>query len=164
MSALKIDVTVNGTVRTVEVAGAETLLETLREKLALTGAKRGCNQGVCGACTVMVDGRPVRGCLTVTANCAGSEIVTIEGIAPAQSIGRVQAALEKTGAVQCGFCTSGMVIAAEALLRDNPHPSAADVQAGLSGNICRCSGYRMIVEAVLLAASMPAEANEGERA
>lgn len=147
-----IALTVNGEERTVTVDGGETLLETLRDRLALTGAKRGCNQGVCGACTVMIDGRPMRSCLSLTANCDGAEIVTVEGIATNGTLGRMQAALEKTGAVQCGFCTSGMIVAAEALLRDNPHPSAADVQAGLSGNLCRCSGYRMIVEAVLLAA------------
>jgi carbon-monoxide dehydrogenase small subunit len=149
---IDIELTVNGKRRSVAVAGDETLLETLRERLALTGAKRGCNQGVCGACTIMVDGRPMRGCLSLTANLADADIVTIEGIAPDNGLGRVQAALEAAGAVQCGFCTSGMVIAAEALLRDNPHPSAADIQTGLSGNICRCSGYRMIVDAVLLAA------------
>jgi aerobic-type carbon monoxide dehydrogenase small subunit (CoxS/CutS family) len=147
-----IALTVNGKGCSVAVDGAETLLETLRDRLALTGAKRGCNQGVCGACTVMIDGRPMRSCLSLTANCDGADIVTVEGIAPSGSLGRMQAALEKAGAVQCGFCTSGMIVAAEALLRDNPHPSAADVQAGLSGNLCRCSGYRMIVEAVLLAA------------
>jgi carbon-monoxide dehydrogenase small subunit len=149
---IDIELTVNGQRRTVAVAGDETLLETLRERLALTGAKRGCNQGVCGACTIMVDGRPMRGCLSLTANLADADIVTVEGIAPGDAPGRVQVALETAGAVQCGFCTSGMVIAAEALLRDNPHPSAADIQTGLSGNLCRCSGYRMIVEAVLLAA------------
>ncbi len=148
-----ITLTVNGKDCTVAVDGAETLLETLRDRLSLTGAKRGCNQGVCGACTVMIDGRPMRSCLSLTANCTGSDIVTVEGIAPNGSLGRMQAALEETGAVQCGFCTSGMIVTAEALLRDNPHPSAADVQAGLSGNLCRCSGYRMIVEAVLLAAA-----------
>lgn len=153
MSGQDIALTVNGKTCTVSADGAETLLETLRDRLALTGAKRGCNQGVCGACTVMIDGRPMRSCLSLTANCDGAEIVTVEGIAPNGKLGRMQAALEKTGAVQCGFCTSGMIVAAEALLRDNPHPSAADVQAGLSGNLCRCSGYRMIVEAVLLAAS-----------
>ena len=147
-----IALTVNGKGCAVNADGAETLLETLRERLSLTGAKRGCNQGVCGACTVMIDGRPMRSCLSLTANCAGAEIVTVEGIASNGKLGRMQTALEKTGAVQCGFCTSGMIVAAEALLRDNPHPSAADVQAGLSGNLCRCSGYRMIVEAVLLAA------------
>ena len=147
-----IALTVNGEERTATVDGGETLLETLRDRLALTGAKRGCNQGVCGACTVMIDGRPMRSCLSLTANCDGAEIVTVEGIATNGTLGRMQAALEKTGAVQCGFCTSVMTVAAEALLRDNPHPSAADVQAGLSGNLCRCSGYRMIVEAVLLAA------------
>ncbi len=150
-----IALTVNGKSCTIAVDGAETLLETLRERLSLTGAKRGCNQGVCGACTVMIDGRPMRGCLSLTANCAGAEVVTVEGIAPNGGLGRLQVALEKTGAVQCGFCTSGMIVAGEALLRDNPHPSAADVQAGLSGNLCRCSGYRMIVEAVLLAADAP---------
>jgi aerobic-type carbon monoxide dehydrogenase small subunit (CoxS/CutS family) len=150
---IEIALTVNGEARTVTIPAGETLLETLRERLALTGAKRGCNQGVCGACTVNVDGRPVRGCLSLTANCAGAEIVTIEGMAANGTLGRIQAALEAVGAVQCGFCTSGMVIAADALLRDNPHPSAADVQIGISGNLCRCSGYRMIVDAVLFAAS-----------
>lgn len=152
MSDRDVALTVNGKGCILAADGAETLLETLRERLALTGAKRGCNQGVCGACTVMIDGRPMRSCLSLTANCDGAEIVTVEGIAPTGGLGRMQAALEKTGAVQCGFCTSGMIVAAEAFLRDNPHPSAADVQAGLSGNLCRCSGYRMIVEAVLLAA------------
>jgi aerobic-type carbon monoxide dehydrogenase small subunit (CoxS/CutS family) len=150
---IEIALTVNGTACRVSVPTGETLLETLRERLALTGAKRGCNQGVCGACTVSIDGRPARGCLSLTANCADSEIVTIEGMARDGMIGRIQAALEATGAVQCGFCTSGMVIAADALLRANPHPSAADVQAGISGNLCRCSGYRTIVDAVLLAAA-----------
>ncbi|MEX0807846.1 MAG: (2Fe-2S)-binding protein [Dongiaceae bacterium] len=150
---IDIALTVNKTARSVTVPAGETLLETLRERLALTGAKRGCNQGVCGACTVSVDGMPVRGCLSLTANCAGAEIVTIEGMATDGMLGRIQAALEQTGAVQCGFCTSGMVIAAEALLRANPNPDAADVQAGISGNLCRCSGYRTIVDAVLLAAA-----------
>ncbi|MEX2201291.1 MAG: (2Fe-2S)-binding protein [Dongiaceae bacterium] len=150
---IEIALTVNGTARSVTVPAGETLLETLRERLALTGAKRGCNQGVCGACTISVDGRPVRGCLTLTANCADSEIVTIEGMAIDGALGRIQLALEATGAVQCGFCTSGMVIAAEALLQANPHPSAAEIQTGISGNLCRCSGYRMIVDAVLLAAA-----------
>lgn len=150
---IEIALAVNGTARRVTVPASETLLETLRERLALTGAKRGCNQGVCGACTVSIDGRPARGCLSLTANCAGSEIVTIEGMATDGRLGRIQAALEATGAVQCGFCTSGMVIAADALLRANPHPSAAEAQAGISGNLCRCSGYRTIVDAVLLAAA-----------
>jgi carbon-monoxide dehydrogenase small subunit len=150
---IEIALTVNGTARSVTVPAGETLLETLRERLVLTGAKRGCNQGVCGACTVSIDGQSMRGCLSLTANCADSEIVTIEGMATDGALGRIQAALESTGAVQCGFCTSGMVIAADALLRANPHPSAAEVQAGISGNLCRCSGYRMIVDAVLLAAS-----------
>ncbi|MDZ4736948.1 MAG: (2Fe-2S)-binding protein [Rhodospirillaceae bacterium] len=150
---IEIALRVNNAGRSVTVPADETLLETLRERLALTGAKRGCNQGVCGACTVSVDGRPMRACLSLTANCAGAEIVTIEGVARDGMLGRIQMALEQTGAVQCGFCTSGMVIAAEALLRANPQPSAAEVQAGISGNLCRCSGYRTIVDAVLLAAA-----------
>ncbi|MEX2297887.1 MAG: (2Fe-2S)-binding protein [Dongiaceae bacterium] len=151
--SIDIALTVNKAMRRVTVPAGETLLETLRERLALTGAKRGCNQGVCGACTVSVDGRPVRGCLSLTANCDGADIVTIEGMATDGTLGRIQAALEQTGAVQCGFCTSGMVIAAEALLRTNPNPDVAAVQAGISGNLCRCSGYRTIVDAVLLAAA-----------
>ncbi|MEX0923151.1 MAG: (2Fe-2S)-binding protein [Rhodovibrionaceae bacterium] len=142
--ALKI----NGVERQVLAGATQTLLEVLRDQLGLTGSKRGCNQGVCGACTVMVDGRPVRGCLSLAANCEGSEITTVEGLAPAGKLTPVQQALIDSGAVQCGFCTSGMVISAHWLLQRNEKPDSDEIRRTLSGNLCRCSGYRKIVEAV----------------
>jgi len=143
---------VNGQERALSVSATRTLLETLREDLALTGAKRGCNQGVCGACTVLVDGQPVRGCLSLTANCDGAEVTTVEGLADGNVLSTVQQAMADTGAVQCGFCTSGMLISAFAFLRDNSAPTVDDIQHALSGNLCRCSGYRKIVDSILLAA------------
>lgn len=148
---------VNGRAHPLPEAPTRTLLSVLRDDLRLTGAKRGCNQGVCGACTVLVDGRPVRSCLTVTANVAGAEIVTVEGLAEGTTLAPIQQALLDTGAVQCGFCTSGMVISAHAFLGENPDPDADAVREALSGNLCRCSGYRKIVDAVLLAAERGAE-------
>ena len=140
---------VNGAETSVNVDGLETLLTTLRERLALLGAKRGCDQGVCGACTVLMDGLPVRACLSLAANCEGSALTTIEAL-NRDSLGRdLQQAFVDLGAVQCGFCTSGMLLTAYALLRRNPAAELDDVREALSGNLCRCSGYRKIVEAVL---------------
>jgi len=153
MSALAVGLTVNGRARAVLVDGRTTLLEALRENLGLTGAKRGCNQGVCGACTVLLDGRPVRGCLTLAAACEGAEVTTVEGLAPAGALNPVQQAIVEAGAVQCGFCTPGIVMSATALLRERPGASLEEVRQGLSGNLCRCSGYRGIVEAVHRAAA-----------
>jgi carbon-monoxide dehydrogenase small subunit len=143
--------TVNGRPREVQ-AGHRTLLTVLRDDLGLTGTKRGCNQGVCGACTVLIDGVPQRGCLTVAANVAGAEITTIEGLSPAGTLSPIQRALIEAGAVQCGFCTSGMVLAAQDYLNRGGAPDAEAVREALSGNICRCSGYRKIVDAVVAAA------------
>jgi aerobic-type carbon monoxide dehydrogenase small subunit (CoxS/CutS family) len=140
---------VNGTERNVEVDGTETLLTTLRDRLALLGAKRGCDQGVCGACTVLMDGLPVRACLSLAANCEGSALTTIEALSR-DALGRdLQQAFVEVGAVQCGFCTAGMLLSAYALLRENPAPQLDDVRDALSGNLCRCSGYRKIIDAVL---------------
>ena len=147
-----IALTVNGVDREAPVPTDETLLETLRARLGLTGAKRGCDQGVCGACTVMVDGRAVRACLSLSVNCTGLEIVTAEGLAQDGVLDPVQRALVESGAIQCGFCTPGLAIAARALLDENPEPTLDEIRVAVSGNICRCSGYVKIVEAIAMAA------------
>lgn len=149
---LPITLKINGAERTAAVRPGDTLLTTLREDLNLQGSKRGCNQGVCGACTVLIDGRPHRSCLSLTANCIDAEITTIEGLAPDGRLSAIQKAFVETGAVQCGFCTSGMLLAAHVCLQANAKPTAEDVKRALSGNICRCSGYTKIVDAVLFAA------------
>jgi aerobic-type carbon monoxide dehydrogenase small subunit (CoxS/CutS family) len=143
---------INGRARAVRASPFQTLLEILRDQLQLTGAKRGCNQGVCGACTILIDGVAMRSCLSLAVNVADREITTVEGIAAGRELSAVQRAFVELGAVQCGFCTSGMLISASALLHDNPHPSADEARAALAGNLCRCSGYAKIIEAVCRAA------------
>jgi aerobic-type carbon monoxide dehydrogenase small subunit (CoxS/CutS family) len=146
---VNVSLRVNGSEREVDADGMDTLLTVLRERLGLAGAKRGCDQGVCGACTVLADGRPVRACLSLAANCEGIDIRTIESLHSVALGARLQEQFCETGAVQCGFCTSGMLLAATALLQENPAPTVDEVREALSGNICRCSGYRKIVDAVL---------------
>lgn len=143
-----VNLTINGRARAVRATPATTLLTVLRDELMLTGAKRGCNQGVCGACTVLVDDQPVRGCLSLATNLAGRAITTIEGLGQGRELAPLQRALLERGAVQCGFCISGVLISAFALLRQNPTPNVDETRAALSGNLCRCSGYIKIVEAV----------------
>ncbi|MGI9333835.1 MAG: (2Fe-2S)-binding protein [Gammaproteobacteria bacterium] len=147
-----VTLTINGTDRHIERRGSQTLLGALRDEIGLTGTKRGCNQGVCGACTVLIDGESVRSCLTLALACEGRRITTIEGVAHDGKLAPIQQALIDANAVQCGFCTSGIVLSAHAFLERNPNPSAEAVRAALSGNLCRCSGYKKIVDAVLLAA------------
>ena len=149
MSDLGVILKVNGRERRLIVPADETLLVTLRERLCLTGAKLGCNQGVCGACTVLVDRRAVRGCLALSVNCEGAEVTTVEGLAQGRALTSLQQAFVSAGAVQCGFCSSGMLMAATALLAEKPAASIDDIRAGLAGNICRCTGYRKIIDAVL---------------
>jgi carbon-monoxide dehydrogenase small subunit len=149
---IDLELNVNGESVSVHAPATATLLDVLRSELDLTGSKRGCNQGVCGACTVLLDGVPVRGCLTLAANVGEREVTTIEAVAHGGALSRVQKAMIESGAIQCGFCTPGMVLTLEALLRQNPRPSADEIRDGLSGNICRCSGYVKIVEAALAAA------------
>jgi carbon-monoxide dehydrogenase small subunit len=139
---------INGADREVNVEGNETLLSVLRETLSLLGSKRGCNQGVCGACTVLMDGLPVRACLSLAANCEGRAITTVEALESDALGRRLQDALVEHGAVQCGFCTAGMLMAAHGLLTANPQPNVEEIRVGLSGNICRCTGYRKIIDAV----------------
>ena len=127
----------------------------LRDQLALTGAKLGCGMGECGACTVLLDGAAVFSCLTLAVEAQGHEITTIEGLARDGELDAVQRAFAETGGVQCGFCTPGMVLSARALLNENPHPTEDDVRRALSGNLCRCTGYGKIVEAVLKVPPIP---------
>jgi carbon-monoxide dehydrogenase small subunit len=143
---------VNGHDREVLAPGDATLLAVLRDDLSLRAAKRGCNQGVCGACTVMVDGVPVRSCLTLAGACAGRPVTTLEGFGTDLVMQALQEAMIVSGAVQCGFCTSGMLVTARDLLGQTPMPDEGTIRAALSGNLCRCTGYVRIVEAVQSAA------------
>lgn len=149
--------TVNGETKPVRIAPPRTLLDILRDDLQLTGAKPGCNQGVCGACTVLCDGVAIRACLALAADMTDRAIITVEGAGDDPLLRCVQEAFVDTGAVQCGYCTPGMVIAAAGLLRENCDPSRAEIREGLSGNWCRCSGYVKIIDAVMTAASRGAD-------
>jgi len=146
------DFTVNGKQYELIIEPQMTLLDVLRNPLGLMGTKYACGTGDCGACTVLVEGKPVLSCLTLAATVKGKEILTIEGLAEGNNLHPIQQAFVETGAVQCGFCTPGMVLATKALLDENPDPTPEDVQAGLGGNLCRCTGYVKIVDAVLTAA------------
>ena len=125
-----------------------TLLEVLRDDLHLTGAKEGCGEGVCGSCTVLVDGTPIRSCLTLAVAVQGKEITTIEGLSTGEKLHRVQEAFVNHHAIQCGFCSPGMILTSYALLSENPNPTEKEIRRALSGNTCRCTGYAKIVEAV----------------
>lgn len=135
----------------------ETLLETLRERLDLTGTKHGCELGECSACAVLVDGLPVLSCLTLTAATQGRRIVTIEGLAQNGRLDPIQTAIAETGAAQCGYCIPGMVLTARALLEENPSPTREEIREAIAGNICRCTGYVQIVDAIVLAAARQLE-------
>lgn len=153
---MNYELTVNDEAMAVAAAPSSTLLEVLREDLRLTGAKRGCNQGVCGACTVWLDGRPVRSCLTLAANVGERKVTTVEGIAKDGILSSLQRCFIEHGATQCGFCTSGMVMSMEAFLKEHPEPTRDDVRKGLSGQLCRCTGYVKIIDAALAAAKVKA--------
>ncbi len=144
-----VPLTVNGVARQVAVTPRATLLSVLRDGLGLTGTKTGCNQGVCGACTVLVDGLPVRSCLTLAVSARDAEVTTVEGLGEASTLTDIQQTFADAGAIQCGFCASGILVTVHWLLRQNPTPSVDEVRAALSGNLCRCSGYKQIVDAVL---------------
>ena len=151
MTDKTIQLTVNGASRSASTEVRTTLADFLREKLELTGTHLGCEHGVCGACTVLVNGEPARSCLMLAVQAEGAEVVTIEGLADGDTLHPLQQALMETFGFQCGFCTPGFVMSALALLRDNPDADEAEVREELSGNICRCTGYQSIVEGVLLA-------------
>jgi len=154
-----ISLSVNGELHELAVAPQATLLEVLREQLDLTGAKEGCGTGECGTCTVLADGQPILSCLTLAIDCEGTEITTIEGLAQGDNLTPVQQAFLEKGAVQCGFCTPGMVLAVTALLRESPNPSDQEIKKALEGNLCRCTGYNKIVEAVNEAAERSSSTN-----
>ena len=163
MAKQNIDLKVNGFTYRVAVEPWRSLAEVLREELGLTGTKVGCNQGDCGACTVLLNGRAVSSCLTLAVEAHQREITTIEGLAPSRTqLHPIQEAFVEAQAVQCGFCTSGMIMSAKNLLDHNPHPTEEEIRAGLSGNLCRCTGYVKIIEAIDLAAKKldPAGAKE----
>lgn len=148
----RIDLTVNGRARSIDVAPHHTLLEALRDEMGLTGTKECCLVGECGACTVLVDDVGVDSCLMFAVEADGASVTTVEGLAVGDRLHPLQEAFLRTGAAQCGFCIPGQLIAAQALLALVPHPTRADVEEGLAGNLCRCGGYEQIFEAVLSAA------------
>jgi carbon-monoxide dehydrogenase small subunit len=145
---------------TVDVDPRETLFDTLRERLRQTGTKGACLEGECGSCTVLLDGEPVTSCLVMALQVSGREVVTIEGIAESSQLSALQAAFVRAGAVQCGYCTPGLIVSATALLKKNPRPSEDEVRRGLAGNLCRCTGYNKIVDAVLDASREGEELSE----
>jgi carbon-monoxide dehydrogenase small subunit len=145
----EITLHVNGEEYEVSIEPKKTLLEVLREDLGLTGTKEVCALGSCGACTVLIDRRPVLSCLVLAVACKGKEIMTIEGLKQGEKLDPLQSAFIQKGAIQCGMCTPGMIMTAKALLRENPHPTQAEVKRAISGNLCRCTGYVKIVDAVL---------------
>lgn len=147
-----IELKVNGESYPIDVEGRTRLLDALRDKCLLTGVKEGCSTGDCGACTVLLDGEPVTSCLVVAASAAGKEITTIEGVAAAGELHPIQTAFMKLGGLQCGICTPGMIMTSIALLKENPRPTRDEIRFGLQGNLCRCTGYEKIVDAVEVAA------------
>jgi len=151
---MNISLTVNGQQRDASAEPRKTLADFLREDLALTGTHLGCEHGVCGACTVLLDGEPVRSCLMLAVQARGASIVTIEGLADGDDLNPLQSALRDSHAFQCGFCTPGFVMQITALLRENPSPTETEVRETLSGNLCRCTGYETIINGVLSAAGV----------
>ncbi len=145
---VKIEFRLNGELRRLEVPAEATLLEVLREELGLTGTKEGCGIGECGACTVLLDGRPVYSCLLLAVQADGRHVETIEGLGTEDKPHPLQRAFVETGAVQCGFCIPGVLMAAKALLEEDPSPSRQKIREALSGNLCRCTGYWPLIEAV----------------
>ena len=159
---ISIEIIVNGEEHHLYVKPNQTLIDVLREDLTLTGTKKGCGSGKCGSCTVLMDGRPVSSCLILAPQAEGKEIVTIEGVSDGHQLHPVQAAFVEHGAVQCGYCTPGMVLSSIALLAQNPDPTPREVQTYLSGNLCRCTGYQKIIEAVQDAASQMSQGGDHE--
>ena len=152
-----LQLTVNGQLRQIYVEPYYSLLDTLRDVLELTGAKKGCDEGDCGACTVILNGRPVTSCLVLAHSARDAEVTTIEGLATPQSLHPVQEAFVERGGLQCGFCTPGLIMAAVGLLQENPQPTEEEVKFAIGGNLCRCTGYTKVTEAIMLAAAQMRE-------
>jgi len=159
--AVDIEFTINGRCESLPVEPLETLLTVIRDRLGLTGTKKGCDGGECGACTVLLDGEPILSCLTPAVQAHGRVVTTIEGLATNGHLHRIQAAFIEKGAVQCGFCSPGMIMATAGLLAKNPHPNEAQIRQGLAGNLCRCTGYQKIIDAVLWATTDQKREKEG---
>lgn len=145
---LPITLRVNGETHDVLVAPWRTLLEVLRESLALTGTKRSCQEGQCGTCTVLIDGKPINSCLYLAVEAQGKDILTIEGLAKGGVLDQIQKSFVQKGGIQCGFCTPGFVLATKSLLNDNPNPSEDEIREAMVGHLCRCTGYVQIIEAI----------------
>ena len=146
-----VSICVNGEWHEIAVKPRNMLVEVIRDVIGLTGTKASCESGTCGACTVLLDGRPVLACITLAVECDGRQVQTVEGLAQGDQLSPIQQAFLDQSALQCGFCTSGMLMSATALLRDNPKPTRQDINKALEGNLCRCTGYNAIVDAVLQA-------------
>ena len=153
----KLDFTVNGERTVLEVSDSARLVDVLREQLLLTGTKEGCGVGECGACTVIVNGSAVCSCITLAAGLNGANVVTIEGVSKNGELDEIQQAILDHHALQCGFCTPGIVMSAKALLDRNPHPTTAEIQEAIAGNLCRCTGYQQVIDAIEDAAERRAE-------
>lgn len=149
-----INLQINGKVFQVDVEPQELLVDVIREKIGLTGTKKGCGTGECGACTVLIDGEPVNSCMYLAVRAEGKDIITIEGLGQPENLHPLQQAFIKNAAVQCGFCAPGMLLSAKALLDENPDPTEKEIRQGIAGNICRCSGYVKIVKAIKEAAAV----------
>lgn len=161
MSKIMIELTINGMKRKVETTTRTRLLDLIRDDLHLTGTKEGCGKGECGACTVIMNGELVASCLILAPQADGAVITTIEGVGDDTCLDPVQEAFIETGAVQCGFCTPGMILAAKKLLEENPHPDEEEIKRGISGNLCRCTGYQKIFDAIKLAANRLSSRDSG---
>lgn len=159
MAIHRITLTVNGETELVDVPSQMTLLQLLRDKLARTGTKNGCNAGECGACTVLLNGEPVNSCMVLAVECAGASILTVEGLAHDGVLDPVQQTVIDQGGVQCGFCTPGVLVSARALLDRSPDPSDEEIREALVGNLCRCTGYLRLVDAVKDAAAINQQAS-----
>jgi carbon-monoxide dehydrogenase small subunit len=159
---LDIELRVNGKLQHLEVDARDRLIDVLRDRLGLTGTKEGCGTGECGACTVILDGRPVNSCLVLAVRANGKDVETVEGLGTPHDLHPLQEAFVKYGALQCGFCGSGMLMTAKALLDRNPEPMEDEIRAALAGNLCRCTGYGKIVESVQVAARSMADGREDQ--